>query len=42
VDQKTLKIKFPAGWLAQHPLTEAELAQEAVYIEAAGYHLKAK
>jgi exopolyphosphatase/guanosine-5'-triphosphate,3'-diphosphate pyrophosphatase len=40
VDQKTLKLKFPAGWLMQHPLTEADLAQEAIYIKAGGYHLR--
>jgi exopolyphosphatase/guanosine-5'-triphosphate,3'-diphosphate pyrophosphatase len=39
VDQKTLKLKFPAGWLMQHPLTEANLVREAMYVKAGGYHL---
>lgn len=39
-DQNTLKLKFPEGWLAQHPLTEADLAQEAVYVKTADYRLK--
>ncbi|ADE15382.1 Guanosine-5'-triphosphate,3'-diphosphate diphosphatase [Nitrosococcus halophilus Nc 4] len=42
VDQNTLKLKFPEGWLVQHPLTEADLVQEASYVKAAGYRLKAK
>src|SRR5699024_6562471 len=42
VDQRALKVKFPSGWLARHPLTEADLAQEAIYVKAGGYHLKVK
>lgn len=42
VDENTLKLKFPEGWLVQHPLTEADLVQEALYMKAAGYRLKAK
>lgn len=42
VDQSALKVKFPSGWLARHPLTEADLAQEAMYVKAGGYHLKVK
>lgn len=37
---KTLKLKFPDGWLAGHPLTEADLAQEAAYLQAAKFQLK--
>lgn len=42
VDQRVLKVNFSAGWLAQHPLTASDLAQEAIYVKAGGYHLKVK
>jgi exopolyphosphatase/guanosine-5'-triphosphate,3'-diphosphate pyrophosphatase len=32
-------IRFPDGWLQQHPLTEADLAQEAAYLAEAGITL---
>ncbi|ABA58852.1 Exopolyphosphatase [Nitrosococcus oceani ATCC 19707] len=41
-EKNTLKLRFPDGWLLQHPLTEADLVQEATYIKAAGYRLKIK
>ncbi len=30
-----LSLKFPPGWLDQHPLTQADLSQEAEYLTAA-------
>jgi len=38
--RKLLEVRFPTGWLAKHPLTEADLAQEAEYIAAVGYRLR--
>ena len=35
-----LEVRFPAGWLAKHPLTEADLAQEADYLAASGWRLR--
>lgn len=32
---KTLTLSFPSGWLDQHPLTQADLAQEADYLKDA-------
>jgi exopolyphosphatase / guanosine-5'-triphosphate,3'-diphosphate pyrophosphatase len=37
---KTLKLQFPSGWLAEHPLTEADLLEEARYLQAIGCTLK--
>ena len=37
-----LQIKFPRGWLARHPLTQADLAQEIKYLSAAKIKLKAE
>ena len=34
-----LSLEFPEGWLANHPLTQAELEQEASNLEAAGFSL---
>ncbi|EAR22475.1 exopolyphosphatase [Nitrococcus mobilis] len=36
----TLSLSFPSGWLAGHPLTEADLAREDTYLQAAGMALK--
>ena len=38
-DGRSLRVVFPSGWLDEHPLTAADLRQEAAYIEAAGYTL---
>lgn len=38
--KKSLRIQFPADWLAQHPLTETELAHEAEYLAAANIKLE--
>ncbi len=35
----TIRLSFPAGWLDYHPLTRADLEQEAGFLEAAGYSL---
>jgi exopolyphosphatase/guanosine-5'-triphosphate,3'-diphosphate pyrophosphatase len=35
-----ISLKFPAHWLAQAPLTQADLNQEAEYLKAAGYKLE--
>jgi exopolyphosphatase/guanosine-5'-triphosphate,3'-diphosphate pyrophosphatase len=40
VDDPTIRLAFPEGWLAAHPLTEAELSREADYLEAAGFTLQ--
>jgi len=40
VKKKTLHLRFPAGWLAEHPLTAADLEQEAGYLEKMGYGLE--
>ncbi|MEM7540994.1 MAG: exopolyphosphatase [Pseudomonadota bacterium] len=42
VDGSSLKLRYPEGWLDQHPLTTADLEQEAVYLKAAGTKLKFK
>jgi exopolyphosphatase/guanosine-5'-triphosphate,3'-diphosphate pyrophosphatase len=34
-----LDLRFPAGWLDEHPLTTADLEQEAAYLGAAGIEL---
>lgn len=36
---KGLQLQFPTGWLARHPLTRADLAQEAEYLQAAKFKL---
>ena len=40
VDDKHLKLKFPAGWFKQQPLTRADLEAEARYLYAAGFVLE--
>ncbi len=37
---KSLELKFPDGWLAEHPLTEADLARETAYLQTAKFQLK--
>lgn len=34
VTAKEIKLFLPAGWLAEHPLTEADLLQEVAYLQA--------
>jgi exopolyphosphatase/guanosine-5'-triphosphate,3'-diphosphate pyrophosphatase len=40
VSKTKISLKFPAAWLAQSPLTQADLNQEAEYLKAAGYKLE--
>jgi len=35
-----IRVGFPDGWLAEHPLTETEIAREAEYLAAAGFTLQ--
>jgi exopolyphosphatase/guanosine-5'-triphosphate,3'-diphosphate pyrophosphatase len=37
---RALELRFPRGWLRDHPLTGADLAQEAEYLKAAGVSLR--
>jgi exopolyphosphatase/guanosine-5'-triphosphate,3'-diphosphate pyrophosphatase len=37
---RSLEVAFPRGWLAEHPLTAADLEQETEYLQAAGFKLK--
>jgi exopolyphosphatase/guanosine-5'-triphosphate,3'-diphosphate pyrophosphatase len=37
-----IQLAFPTDWLAQHPLTEADLQQEAAYLKAIGIELKSE
>ena len=39
VKKRTIKLSFPAGWLDDHPLTQADLQQESDYLIAAGFKL---
>ncbi|MGH8584073.1 MAG: exopolyphosphatase [Gammaproteobacteria bacterium] len=41
-EDHALKLRFPEGWLAEHPLTAADLEQEAGYWKAAGMRLRSK
>lgn len=38
-DGKSLTMEFPSGWLAEHPLTEADLKSEAKYLRAGKFKL---
>ena len=42
VEDRKLRLSFPEGWLAERPLTAADLKQEASRVKAAGYRLKFK
>jgi exopolyphosphatase/guanosine-5'-triphosphate,3'-diphosphate pyrophosphatase len=35
-----LQIEFPAGWLAEHPLTQADLEEEVDALRGLGVQLK--
>jgi exopolyphosphatase/guanosine-5'-triphosphate,3'-diphosphate pyrophosphatase len=37
--KRRLALRFPKGWLEQHPLTQADLAQEAEYLSMARFYL---
>jgi hypothetical protein len=38
---KSAELTFPRGWLGDHPLTLVDLEQEAEYLAAVGFRLKA-
>lgn len=40
IDQNTLILRFPAGWLAEHPLTRLELEEETGRLAVAGFDLR--
>lgn len=40
VHQQRLDLRFPAGWLDEHPLTRADLEMEAGYLRKAGFRLE--
>jgi exopolyphosphatase/guanosine-5'-triphosphate,3'-diphosphate pyrophosphatase len=40
VNQQRLELRFPAGWLDEHPLTRADLEAEARYLKKAGFRLE--
>lgn len=40
LNRESLAIHFPEDWLNNHPLTQADLQQEAVFLEAAGIRLQ--
>jgi len=39
VEENSLELTFPEGWLKRHPLTKMELRQEEVRLEEAGFTL---
>lgn len=40
VKERALQLRFPPGWLSEHPLTFADLEQEADYMKAANFRLR--
>ncbi len=40
VDGQKLELSFPSGWLNHHPLTRADLEQEAAYLRSIDFKLK--
>ncbi len=40
VHQQRLDLRFPTGWLDEHPLTRADLEMEARYLRKAGFRLE--
>lgn len=40
VKKRTLTLRFPAGWLEEHPLTRADLEEEAAALAVVGYRLR--
>lgn len=40
VKEKGLRLSLPAGWLSEHPLTEADLLREVEYLKDIGLKLK--
>jgi exopolyphosphatase/guanosine-5'-triphosphate,3'-diphosphate pyrophosphatase len=40
VDAETVRLRFPDGWLGEHPLTAADLEVEGDFLRTAGLKLK--
>ncbi len=40
VNARRVALRFPAGWLDEHPLTRADLEAEARYLKKAGFRLE--
>jgi exopolyphosphatase/guanosine-5'-triphosphate,3'-diphosphate pyrophosphatase len=40
INRQSYTLVFPGGWLEQHPLTKADLKQEAEYVRIAGYRFE--
>ena len=40
VDEQRVSLYFPAGWLAEHPLTHADLLTESRYLKKAAFRLE--
>ena len=38
--KNSLKLKFPDGWLDEHPLNKADLVAESKYLKSAGFKLR--
>jgi len=41
-EKQRFRLRFPEGWLEQHPLTRADLKDEARCLKAAGLSLKVR
>ncbi|TAH38096.1 MAG: exopolyphosphatase [Planctomycetota bacterium] len=39
VEDEDVRLSFPDGWLDSHPLTRADLEEEAAYVRGAGFKL---
>jgi exopolyphosphatase/guanosine-5'-triphosphate,3'-diphosphate pyrophosphatase len=37
---RSLEVRFPPGWLEDHPLSSADLQQEVEYLRASGFRLR--
>ena len=37
---RSLEVRFPRGWLTEHPLTRADLVQEVDFLKAVGFRLR--
>jgi exopolyphosphatase/guanosine-5'-triphosphate,3'-diphosphate pyrophosphatase len=40
VNARRVALRFPSGWLDEHPLTRADLEAEARYLKKAGFRLE--
>ena len=38
--ERGYRLDFPAGWLQEHPLTQAELCEEQAYLAQAGFNIE--